>query len=107
MTLRQGRAFQRCFLDGRHLSISVRLSAAINLTKAAQGKPSYETFYYYCQRILTCIAFVRAREITATKRPEGKGQLRHRYEYRIEPEPAEGRYQFRPARRRHKRRYRW
>jgi hypothetical protein len=66
---------QRCFLDGRHLSISVRLSAAINLIKAAREKSSYETFYSYCQRILTCIAFVRAREITATKRPEGQGQL--------------------------------
>jgi hypothetical protein len=66
---------QRCSLDGRHLSISVRLSAAINSIKAPQEKPSYETFYFYRQRILTCIAFVRAREINATKRPKRQGQL--------------------------------
>ncbi len=58
---------KRCFLDGRHLSISVRLSATIKLIKAAREKPSYETFYSYRQRILTCIPVVRAREITATK----------------------------------------
>src|SRR5439155_16358442 len=49
---------RRCFLDGRRLSTSVPLPAAINRIKLARKIPSYETSYPHFQRILTCIALV-------------------------------------------------
>src|SRR5215472_9620708 len=66
---------QGCFLDGRHLSISVRLSAATKFKPSGAETRSYEMFYCYCQRILTCIPVVRARQITTAQRHKGQGQL--------------------------------
>src|SRR5262249_23868627 len=70
--------WQSCFLDGRHLSISVRLSAATNLKLNDAETRSYETFYCYRQRIRTCIPVVWAREIIPAQRPKGQGQLQYR-----------------------------
>jgi len=66
---------QRCFLDGRHLSISVRLSAAINYLKRRGKNHLMKRFILIVSASLIALPLFGQREITATKRPEGQGQL--------------------------------